>query len=142
MYSDRFQASDVIEVRDRLKRAVEHVRGGQGPALIEILTYRYRGHSMSDPGKYRTPEEVELRKQKDCVRVARKQLLDQGVPESEVDAVDASVEEEVRDAVAFAERSAPPSEELMHELVYAPSPDFVLADPAAAKGWLGNQVGG
>jgi len=142
MYSDRFQASDVIEVRDRLKTAIEHARSGKGPALIEVLTYRYRGHSMSDPGKYRTPEEVELRKQKDCVRVARKELLDRGVPAPEVDAIDASVEEEVRDAVTFADESAPPSEALMHELVYAKSPDFVLSDVSAPHRVHKNQVGG
>lgn len=142
MYSDRFQSADVFEVRERLKTAVEHARSGKGPALVEILTYRYRGHSMSDPGKYRTPEEVELRKQKDCVRVARKQLLDEGVPVAEVDALDASVEEEVRDAVQFADESPYPSEATMHELVYAKSPNFVLEDPEAFQRIRGNQVGG
>jgi pyruvate dehydrogenase E1 component alpha subunit len=131
MYKDRFSASNVFEVRDRLKKAADHARSGQGPALIEILTYRFRGHSMSDPGKYRTPEEVELRKQQDAVRVARKQLLDLGVSSEEVDAIDNSVEEEIRDAVAFADESPPPSEELMHRYVYAPSSEAVLVDPEA-----------
>ena len=120
----------MIEVRDRLKKAVEHARSGQGPALIELLTYRFRGHSMSDPGKYRTPEEVELRKQKDSVRVARQLLLDNGVSLKEVDGIDASVEEEIRDAVQFAEQSEAPSEELMHNLVYAPSTRACLPIPA------------
>jgi pyruvate dehydrogenase E1 component alpha subunit len=133
MYKDRFQSADVFEVREKLGAAVEHARSGQGPALIEILTYRYRGHSMSDPGKYRTPEEVELRKQKDSVRLARALLLKEGVPEKEVDAIDASVEEEVRDAVQFAEQSPAPSEAEMEDLVYAPSPDGVLHDPAFAR---------
>jgi pyruvate dehydrogenase E1 component alpha subunit len=133
MYSDRFQAQDVIEVRDRLKKAIAHARSGKGPALVELLTYRFRGHSMSDPGKYRTPEEVELRKQKDSVRLARQALLDAGVSPKEVDAIDASVEEEVRDAVQFADESPPPDEALMHELVYAPSPEGVFADPAFAR---------
>jgi pyruvate dehydrogenase E1 component alpha subunit len=133
MYSDRFQATDVGEVRERLGKAVEHARAGKGPALIELLTYRYRGHSMSDPGKYRTPEEVELRKQKDSVRVARQQLLDRGVSAKEVDAIDASVEEEVRDAVQFAEESPYLSEQLMEQMVYAPSTAGVLADEALAK---------
>ncbi len=142
MYSDRFSSADVFEVRERLKAAVEHARSGKGPALVEILTYHYRGHSMSDPGKYRTPEEVELRKQKDCVRVARKQLLDEGVPAAEVDAIDASVEEEIRDAVQFSEESPYASEETMHKLVYAPSPSFVLEDPDFSQRVRGNQVGG
>jgi pyruvate dehydrogenase E1 component alpha subunit len=142
MYSDRFQAVDVFEVRDRLKKAIAHAREGNGPAFIEILTYRYRGHSMSDPGKYRTPEEVELRKQKDSVRVARELLLKSGVPAAEVDAIDASVEEEVRDAVQFADESPAPTEEMMNELVYAPSPEGVLADPASARAISGNILGG
>jgi len=142
MYSDRFEANDVFEVREKLKKAVEHARSGKGPALIEILTYRFRGHSMSDPGKYRTPEEVELRKKKDPVRVARQLLLDNKVDAQEVDAIDASVEEEVRDAVQFADDSAPPSEELMHQLVYAPSPEGVLTHPDRARVITGNIVGG
>jgi pyruvate dehydrogenase E1 component alpha subunit len=142
MYSDRFEANDVFEVRERLKKAVEHARSGKGPALIEILTYRFRGHSMSDPGKYRTPEEVELRKKKDPVRVARQLLVDAKVGDKELEAIDASVEEEVRDAVQFADESAPPSEELMRELVYAPSTEGVLADPQLARAISGNIVGG
>lgn len=142
MYSDRFHASDVFEVRDRLKKAVDHARGGKGPALIELLTYRFRGHSMSDPGKYRTPEEVELRKQKDSVRVARQALLDNGVSPKEVDGIDASVEEEVRDAVRFADESEPPSRELMESLVYAPSTEGVLAHPELARTIAPNLLGG
>jgi pyruvate dehydrogenase E1 component alpha subunit len=142
MYADRFEASDVFEVRERLKKAIAHAREGKGPALVEILTYRFRGHSMSDPGKYRTPEEVELRKQKDAVRVARKLLLDSGVPAEEVDGIDNSVEEEVRDAVAFADESPTLSEERMHALVYAKSPDFVLTHPDAPHAVRGNLVGG
>jgi pyruvate dehydrogenase E1 component alpha subunit len=142
MYSDRFNASDVFEVRDRLKKAVDHARSGQGPAFIEILTYRFRGHSMSDPGKYRTPEEVELRKQKDPVRVARDLLLSNGVSQSEVDAIDAAVEEEVRDAVQFADTSPAPTEELMHELIYAPSSEGALHNPELARSVPGNILGG
>lgn len=142
MYSDRFEANDVFEVRQRLAKAVDHARSGKGAALVELLTYRFRGHSMSDPGKYRTPEEVELRKKKDPVRVARQQLLDHKVAEKDVEAIDALVEEEMRDALQFAEDSAPPSEALMHELVYAPSPDGVLAEPELARALGGNIVGG
>jgi TPP-dependent pyruvate/acetoin dehydrogenase alpha subunit len=69
-------------------------------------------------------------------------LLDQGVPAEEVDAIDNTVEEEVRDAVAFADESPVLSEESMHALVYAKSPDFVLADPEAPRVVRGNLVGG
>jgi pyruvate dehydrogenase E1 component alpha subunit len=142
MYSDRFEANDVFEVREKLKKAVDHARSGKGPALIEILTYRFRGHSMSDPGKYRTPEEVELRKKKDPVRVARQLLLDNKVDTKELDALDAEVEQEVQEAVQFAEQSPYLSEEEMSELVYAPSPDELFADQKKARAIGGNLVGG
>jgi pyruvate dehydrogenase E1 component alpha subunit len=142
MYSDRFASTDVFETRDRLKKAIEHARAGNGPALIELLTYRFRGHSMSDPGKYRTPEEVELRKQKDSVRVAREQLAKAGVSAADLDAIDASVEEEVRDAVQFADQSPAPTEEDMVELTYAPSSEGFLHDPAAARAVAPNILGG
>lgn len=142
MYSDRFEANDVFEVREKLKKAVEHARSGKGPALIEILTYRFRGHSMSDPGKYRTPEEVELRKKKDPVRVAHQLLLDNKVDAKELEALDAEVEQEVQDAVQFAEQSAYLSEAEMSELVYAPSPDELFADQKKARAIGGNIVGG
>jgi pyruvate dehydrogenase E1 component alpha subunit len=130
MYADRFQGQDVLEVKEKLGKAIAHARSGKGPALIEILTYRFRGHSMSDPGKYRTPEEVELRKQKDSVRIAREQLLKAGMKAAEVDAIDAEVEEEVRDAVQFAEESPPPDVSLLYEMNYAPSTEGTLAPGA------------
>ncbi|HEX5657886.1 MAG TPA: pyruvate dehydrogenase (acetyl-transferring) E1 component subunit alpha [Polyangiales bacterium] len=142
MYSDRFEANDVFEVREKLKKAVDHARSGKGPALIEILTYRFRGHSMSDPGKYRTPEEVELRKKKDPVRVARQLLTDNKIDAKELDAIDADAEQEVQDAVQHADESGYLSEEEMMELVYAPSPDELFADQKKARAIGGNIVGG
>jgi len=76
------------------------------------------------------------------VRVVRQLLLDKGVSPKEVDGIDASVEEEIRDAVQFADESAAPSEELMENLVYAPSAEGVLADPAFARQVPPNLLGG
>lgn len=121
MYHDRFEGQDAVEVRERLTKAREHAVAGEGPALIEILTYRYRGHSISDPGKYRTPEEVELRKKKDSVQIARDTLLEEGVSEEDVKAIDSSVEDEVNDAVQFADQAEPALESSMYDFVYAPS---------------------
>jgi pyruvate dehydrogenase E1 component alpha subunit len=122
MERDRFDGHDVRVVRDRIGKAVEHARSGGGPVLLEILTYRFRGHSMSDPGKYRTSEEVEERKRiHDPVRVAREQLLAAGVREEELAAVDASVEDEVQDAVRFADESEPAKAESMWSYVTAES---------------------
>jgi pyruvate dehydrogenase E1 component alpha subunit len=122
MARDRFEGHDVMHVRARIGEAVERARSGGGPTLVEILTYRFRGHSMSDPGKYRTSEEVEERKQKhDPVRLAREQLLSLGMEESEIGKIDAAIEEEVQDAVRFADESAPATEDSMRRFVTAPS---------------------
>ncbi|MBZ0119192.1 MAG: pyruvate dehydrogenase (acetyl-transferring) E1 component subunit alpha [Sandaracinaceae bacterium] len=122
MAQDRFEGHDVRHVRDRLGEAIERARSGQGPTLVEIMTYRFRGHSMSDPGRYRTPEEVEERKQKhDPVRLARQALTEAGVGEAELDRVDREVEDEVQAAVRFADESAPATEQSMHRFVLAPS---------------------
>ncbi len=122
MERDRFEGHDVLTVRERIGKAVERARGGGGPTLIEILTYRFRGHSMSDPGKYRTPEEVEEHKQKyDPVRVARQRLLDAGVSEEELDGIDAEVHGEIEDAIRFADESEPAKAESMWNYVTAPS---------------------
>lgn len=120
MARDRFEGQDVIEVRDRIKVAVERARSGGGPTLIEIVTYRFRGHSMSDPGKYRTADEVEAKKRSgDPLRIARERLLAAGMTEAEITAVEAKVEAEVEDAIRFADESPPATEAAMHEFVLA-----------------------
>jgi pyruvate dehydrogenase E1 component alpha subunit len=119
IYRDRFEGSDAEVVRERVGKAIEHARSGKGPALLEILTYRFRGHSMSDPGKYRTPEEVEQKKQRDPLVIARKRLLELGKSEAQVLDIDTSVEEEVQDAVKFADESPETRFETMMATVYA-----------------------
>ncbi|HYF08488.1 MAG TPA: pyruvate dehydrogenase (acetyl-transferring) E1 component subunit alpha, partial [Acetobacteraceae bacterium] len=75
---EQVNGMDVIAVREAGERAVAHCRAGNGPYLLEMKTYRYRGHSMSDPAKYRTREEVQrMREQSDCIETARKMLTEQ-----------------------------------------------------------------
>ncbi|MCS6799725.1 MAG: pyruvate dehydrogenase (acetyl-transferring) E1 component subunit alpha [Myxococcota bacterium] len=119
MAGDRFEGHDVLLVRDRIAQAVARARAGEGPTLVEVLTYRFRGHSMSDPGKYRTREEVEERKRFDPVPLARARLLGWGIDESRLRALEQSVEDEVADAVRFAETSAPAREDVMRACVLA-----------------------
>lgn len=119
MMHDRFDGSEVEVVRERIAHAVAQARLGKGPALLEILTYRYRGHSMSDPGKYRTPEEVDAKKQRDPLLLAKKRLSELGVSDTQIADLERSVEDEVQDAVAFAEQSPPASAEAMIACVYA-----------------------
>lgn len=119
MASDRFGTSDVLEVKRRVGEAVARARETSKPTLIEVQTYRYRGHSMSDPGKYRTSDEVELRKKTDPIIKAEADLRAAGVPDADLARVEAEVEAEVEDAVRFADESAEPGEELIEAYTYA-----------------------
>ena len=122
MPTDRFEGHDVEVVKERMKAAVARARRGEGPTLVEILTYRFRGHSMSDPGKYRTSEEVEeMKRTRDPVKIARERLAARGVSEEALGKLDAEVEAEVADAVAFADASAPATHDMMNATVLAPS---------------------
>ncbi|MDP3276414.1 MAG: pyruvate dehydrogenase (acetyl-transferring) E1 component subunit alpha [Deltaproteobacteria bacterium] len=120
MERDRFGASDVNEVRARMQVAIDRARNESKPTLIEVALYRYRGHSMSDPGKYRTADEIEERKKTDCLLVAEGKLGALGVTEAELLAIAESVDAEVEDAVQFAEASAEPDESLIEAFTYAP----------------------
>jgi len=94
---------DVEAVRTAGARAVAHARSGKGPVILEMMTYRYRGHSMSDPAKYRTREEVQqMRETQDAIERVRKLLMDDGVAEEELKAIDRQVREEVNAAAEFA----------------------------------------
>lgn len=115
---DRFVSDDVLEVRDRIKLAVERARSQGIPSLLEIETYRYRGHSMSDPGNYRTKEEIERWKKRDSIELARTRLLNV-LPEPEIAAIDAEVREWVAETVRFADSSPPAQESSIWSTVYA-----------------------
>jgi len=100
---------DVTTVKAAADVAVAHCRAGQGPYLLEIQTYRYRGHSMSDPGKYRTREEIEkMRTERDCIGRARQMLLDLGTPEAELKAIEDAARTRVQEAAEFAQASPEP----------------------------------
>jgi pyruvate dehydrogenase E1 component alpha subunit len=117
MARDRFFAEDVLQVKARMEEAVARARTEQEPTLVEIRTYRYRGHSMSDPGKYRTKEELEERKAKDPMLRARAALEGQGYLKR-IEAIEAEVEATVEDAVKFADESAEPGPELLEQTTY------------------------
>ncbi|MCH8685241.1 pyruvate dehydrogenase (acetyl-transferring) E1 component subunit alpha [Pedomonas mirosovicensis] len=101
---------DVLEVRGAANAAVEWVRGGNGPILLEMKTYRYRGHSMSDPAKYRSKEEVEqVREQSDPIEGTKRRLLESGkVTEDELKAIDKEIRAIVAEAADFAQTSPEP----------------------------------
>ncbi|WP_425500197.1 pyruvate dehydrogenase (acetyl-transferring) E1 component subunit alpha [Parasphingorhabdus halotolerans] len=100
---------DVLAVRGAVEEALKDVRGGGGPVLMELKTYRYRGHSMSDPAKYRSRDEVqEVREKSDPIERLKAMLLKQGVTEEELKALDKAVRKTVMDAADFAEESPEP----------------------------------
>lgn len=105
MARDRFDGDDVIKVKQRIEEAVERARKTGEPTLVEIVTYRFRGHSMSDPGLYRTKDEVEEWKRKDPLNSTRARLLALGMQEASLDALEEDVAREIEDAVRFAEES-------------------------------------
>jgi pyruvate dehydrogenase E1 component alpha subunit len=90
--------------------AVAHCRAGNGPYLLEMKTYRYRGHSMSDPAKYRTREEVQkMRTERDCIDHARARLAELGVGEDDIKRIDDEVKAIVQEAAEFAQASPEPA---------------------------------
>jgi pyruvate dehydrogenase E1 component alpha subunit len=100
---------DVLEVRQAADVAFAHVRGGNGPVLLELNTYRYRGHSMSDPAKYRTREEVQgVRDTSDPIEGAKAQLLKMGIDEDKLKDIDKRIRAQVAEAADFAESSPEP----------------------------------
>ncbi len=102
---------NVEAVKEAADAAVAHCRAGNGPYLMEVATYRYRGHSMSDPAKYRTREEVQqMRTERDCIEGARARLADLGVTDDVIKQVEAEVKARVQEAAEFAQSSPEPDE--------------------------------
>jgi pyruvate dehydrogenase E1 component alpha subunit len=106
---ERVDGMDVEAVLRAGERAVAACRAGEGPVLLEMQTYRYRGHSMSDPAKYRTREEVEkMRTERDAIEHVRQRLAETGVSEAEVKAIDDAVRRVIQEAAEFAQSSPEP----------------------------------
>lgn len=129
----QFQGFDVTEVYDNVKRAVDHARSRKGPVLLEAVTYRYRGHSMSDPAKYRKEGELDDIKKKDCLDLAVERLKKMGVTDDELDDIKKSVDEEAQDAYDFADQAPEADPSLLYSFTYA-DPDKVDAAPTDADG--------
>ena len=100
---------DVLAVRGAADEALDYVRAGKGPVLLEMKTYRYRGHSMSDPAKYRSRDEVQaMREKSDPIERLKGMLIEAGKSEDELKALDKQVRSTVADAADFAETSPEP----------------------------------
>jgi pyruvate dehydrogenase E1 component alpha subunit len=102
---DRFDGDDVLRVQDRVADAVRRARQESLPTLIEIRTYRFRGHSMSDPGQYRTKQELDEWKKRDPLATARADLERLQAPAVDLQRIEDEVKAEIEDAVRFADES-------------------------------------
>jgi pyruvate dehydrogenase E1 component alpha subunit len=109
---EQVDGMDVRAVKAAGERVVAWVRAGNGPYILEMLTYRYRGHSMSDPGKYRSREEIQkMREEHDPIEQVRRRLLEKKrVDETELKAIDAEIRATVTAAAEFAQNDAEPDE--------------------------------
>ena len=120
MPSAPVNAMDVEEVHNAVEIAAERARKGEGPTLLEFRTYRFKGHSMSDPAKYRTKEELEDYKKQDPIEQVRQSLLSKGfATEADLEAIDAQIKAVVEASVKFAEESPYPDPEEAYKDVYA-----------------------
>jgi pyruvate dehydrogenase E1 component alpha subunit len=115
----RVDGMDVLAVRKASEEALEFIRSGKGPYFLEVITYRFRGHSMGDPERYRKQEEVKKWQENDPIGIYRNYLISNGIAtDGELDAVDARVEVETKAAVQFAEASPDPAPEALWENIY------------------------
>ncbi len=114
MPSEPVDGMDPEKVHEALEKAAKHVRSGKGPYFLEIKTYRYKGHSVSDPANYRSKDELKEYQDKDPVKVLESRILDNKVAsEEEISKIKKAIKEEINEAVKFAEESEyPPAEEL------------------------------
>ena len=112
---------DVLAVKAASEKAIAHCRAGKGPYILEVKTYRYRGHSMSDPAKYRTREEVQkIREERDPIEAVRQILLTgKHASEDELKAIDKEIKEVVNEAAEFAKTSPEPALDELYTDIYA-----------------------
>jgi pyruvate dehydrogenase E1 component alpha subunit len=119
MRNVRVEGMDVLQVREAALEALEYIREGNGPMLMEIITYRFRGHSMGDPERYRESGEVKKWQENDPIGIYRKRLVEEKLAtEDELDAIDQQVEAETDAAVQFAESSPEPELEELFTDIY------------------------
>ena len=120
MAAEFVDGMDVLAVRNATKRAVERARKDYLPTLLEIRTYRFMGHSMSDPGNYRTRAEIEKYQERDPIKLFSASLLEEKIVDNQkLEDIDRGVREEVEDSLRFADESPLPDESELYTDVYA-----------------------
>ena len=110
---------NLMDVREVAGKMMEEIRAGSGPQFLEIMTYRFRGHSMGDPERYRKPDEIRKWEENDPIGIYRKYLVEHQIAsEDELNAQDQSAEKEIAEAVEFAENSPEPAAEELFKHIY------------------------
>jgi len=130
MYAEEVDGMDVMAVREAICRAAERARRGDGPSFLNAVTYRYRGHSMADPDVQRDKAEIARWKALDPItRFAKDVLLKRNlVTPKDLEDIQKSVEQEVEDAIAFADQSPEPPLESLYDYIYQqPVPNMQVA---------------
>src|SRR5262245_11547250 len=139
MAQEIINGDDVLEVREAVRRAAKRARAENLPILVEAKTYRFRGHSMSDPAKYRTKEEVEEWMKRDPIRILAQRIYELGVAnEAQLKAIDDEAKHEVAEAVKFADESPVPAPATLYDDVYSetesrPEEEKVVPLPRRAR---------
>ena len=119
MPSEPVNGMRVEDVHEAVARAAERARKGDGPTLLEFKTYRYKGHSMSDPAKYRTKEELEDYRHRDAIEGVRHTILTNSMAtEADLEAIDEAIKAKVAESVEFAENSPYPTPDELYKDVY------------------------
>lgn len=139
MAQEIVNGDDVLEVRDVVRRAAKRARAESLPILVEAKTYRFRGHSMSDPAKYRTKEEVEEWMKRDPIRILAERIYELGIAnEAQLKAIDEEAKQEVTAAVKFADESPLPDPATLYDDIYCEpaqveEPEKVVPLPRRAR---------
>ncbi|RUT32894.1 pyruvate dehydrogenase (acetyl-transferring) E1 component subunit alpha [Arsenicitalea aurantiaca] len=120
---EQVDGMDVRMVRDAARRAIEHARSGKGPYILEMMTYRYRGHSMSDPAKYRSKDEVtSMRAERDPIEQSKKRMLERGIiDEARLKELETEIRAIVTEAADFATNDPEPDTAELWTDIYAPA---------------------
>lgn len=117
--SEPVDAMNVIKVHRAISKAAHLARSGGGPSLLEFRTYRFKGHSMSDPAKYRSKEELESYKDRDPIEQVKKMILSKKIlSKDDIDIIDKKIKDQIKNSVEFSEKSPYPGKEDVYTDIY------------------------
>ncbi len=121
---------NAVAVHEAAVKAVEYASSGKGPYFIEAMCYRYQGHSVADPDKYRNPDKLEEWKKRDAIEQMRVRLVEQGLTDEDIALINADVEREIKEIVEFAETSPAPDVSMLYDFTYANPEHQAMIEPA------------